>query len=45
MTTPGDVRLLGLLLAAERDRMQLDEAADVLESVPGYSSPFVTMPF
>ena len=45
MTTPGDVRLLGLLLAAERDRMPLDEAADVLESVPGYSSPFVTMPF
>lgn len=45
MTTPGDVRLLGLLLAAERDRMPLDEAAEVLESVPGYSSPFVTMPF
>lgn len=45
MTTPGDVRLLGMLLAAERDRMPLDEAAEVLEAVPGYSSPFVTMPF
>ena len=45
MTTPGDVRLLGMLLAAERDRMPLDEAAEVLEAVLGYSSPFVTMPF
>lgn len=45
MTTPGDVRLLGLLLSAERDRTPLDEAADVLAAVPGYSSPFVTMPF
>ena len=45
MTTPGDVRLLGMLLAAERDRMPLEEAAVVLEAVPGYSSPFVTMPF
>ncbi len=45
MTTPGDVRLLDMLLAAERDRMPLDEAAEVLEAVPGYSSPFVTMPF
>ena len=45
MTTPGDVRLLGMLLTAERDRMPLDEAADVLEAVPGYSSPFVSMPF
>ncbi len=45
MTTPGDVRLLGMLLAAERDRMPLDQAVAVLEAVPDYSSPFVTMPF
>ena len=45
MTTPGDVRLLGMLLVAERDRMPLDEAADVLEALPDYTSPFVTMPF
>lgn len=45
MTTPGDVRLLGLLLAAERDRLPLDEARQVLDELPDYSSPFVTMPF
>ena len=45
MTTPGDVRLLGLLLAAERDRLPLDEARQVLAEVEDYSSPFVTMPF
>jgi aryl-alcohol dehydrogenase-like predicted oxidoreductase len=45
MTTPGDVRLLGLLLAAERERVPLDEARQVLAELPDYSSPFVTMPF
>ena len=45
MTTPGDVRLLGMLLDAERDRTPLAEASDVLAAVPDYSSPFVTMPF
>ncbi len=45
MTTPGDVRLLGLLLAAERDRLPLDEARQVLDELPDYSSPFVNMPF
>ena len=45
MTTPGDVRLLGLLLAAERDRLPLDQARQVLDELPDYSSPFVTMPF
>ncbi len=45
MTTPGDVRLLDLLLAAERERLPLDEARQVLAELPNYSSPFVTMPF
>ncbi len=45
MTTPGDVRLLGLLLAAERERLPLDEAQQVLAELPDYSSPFITMPF
>ena len=45
MTTPGDVRLLGMLLAAERDRLPLDDACQVLDELPDYSSPFVTMPF
>ena len=45
MTTPGDVRLLGLVLAAERDRLPLDEARQVLAEIADYSSPFVTMPF
>ena len=45
MTTPGDVRLLGLLIAAERQRVALDEACHILAELPNYSSPFVTMPF
>ena len=45
LTTPGDVRLLDLLLTAERDRMPLDEADEVLASLPDYTSPFITMPF
>ena len=45
MTTPGDVRLLELLLAAERDRMPLTEATQVLAELRDYSSPFLTMPF
>lgn len=42
--TAGDVRLLGLQLRAEADRMPLDEAQALLEAVESYSSPFARMP-
>ena len=42
--TPGDVRLLGHVVRAERDRLPVDEAEAVLAGVEGYSSPFVAMP-
>jgi aryl-alcohol dehydrogenase-like predicted oxidoreductase len=42
--TAGDVRLLGMILTAERDRMPVEEAERVLGDVPEYSSPFVSMP-
>lgn len=45
LATAGDVRLLPLLLDAERDRMPLDRAAEVLATVPDYSSPFLAMPW
>ena len=45
MTTPGDVRLLELLLAADHDRMPLTEATQVSAELRDYSSPFLTMPF
>ena len=44
LATPGDVRLLPLVIRAERDRMSLTEAEEVLTAVEGYSSPFVAMP-
>ncbi|MEJ5943795.1 aldo/keto reductase [Pseudokineococcus basanitobsidens] len=43
--TPGDVRLLGMVVAAEADRMPVEEAERVLAGDPLYSSPFVSMPF
>ena len=43
--TAGDVRLLGLLLEAERNRMPVEEAERVLAGDPEYSSPFLSMPF
>ena len=44
LATPGDVRLLGAVIAAERDRMDLTDAEAVLAHVEGYASPFVAMP-
>ena len=44
MPTPGDVRLLGMVLAAEQDRMDATEAEAVLLADADYSSPFITMP-
>ena len=44
LATPGDVRLLGMVIDAERSRMAADEAAEVLGGEPVYSSPFIDMP-
>jgi aryl-alcohol dehydrogenase-like predicted oxidoreductase len=43
--TAGDVRLLGMLLEAERTRISPDEAERRLADDAAYSSPFVAMPF
>ena len=44
IATPGDVRLLAQVIAAEKDRMAPSEAEAVLATVEGYSSPFAAMP-
>jgi aryl-alcohol dehydrogenase-like predicted oxidoreductase len=44
LATPGDVRLLRHVVAAEQDRMPADEAEAFLTGDPAYSSPFVAMP-
>jgi aryl-alcohol dehydrogenase-like predicted oxidoreductase len=43
--TAGDVRLLGMLLNAERERVGVDEAERRLANDEEYSSPFISMPF
>lgn len=43
--TAGDVRLLGMLLEAERNRMPVEEAERILAGDPEYASPFLAMPF
>jgi len=45
--TAGDVRLLGLLIQAERDRAELsvEEAEASLAAAPDYTSPFLSMPW
>jgi aryl-alcohol dehydrogenase-like predicted oxidoreductase len=45
LATPGDIGLLRHVLAAEADRMDVAEAAQVLASAPDFSSPFLSMPF
>ena len=47
IATPGDVRLLPLVVEAERrlSRTSLADAEEVLAGAAGYSSPFVNMPF
>jgi len=45
LATAGDVRLLGMTIAAERDRMDAEPAAEVLLADPDYSSPFIEIPF
>ncbi|MET3805486.1 aryl-alcohol dehydrogenase-like predicted oxidoreductase [Nakamurella sp. UYEF19] len=43
--TAGDVRLLGDIVAAEQNRMDVAEAEAALLDDPEYSSPFANMPF
>ena len=47
IATPGDVRLLPLVIRAETERHELDRsrAAAALRDEPAYSSPFIDMPF
>jgi hypothetical protein len=47
IATPGDVRLLPLVVEAERRRAGTSpaEAAEVLARADHYSSPFIDMPF
>ena len=41
----GDVGLIGAMIEAERGRMPLTEAEEVLSQAPDYSSPFILIPF
>jgi aryl-alcohol dehydrogenase-like predicted oxidoreductase len=43
--TAGDVRLLGMLLRAERERISPERAEQVLARDDEYASPFLSMPF
>jgi len=45
LATAGDVRLLGTLIRAERDRIAPAEAEERLAQDGAYASPFVSMPF
>ena len=45
IATPGDVRLLKHVIAAEKERMEIADAEALLATDPAYSSPFVAMPF
>ncbi len=41
----GDVNLVPKVIEAERNRMPLERAEEVLQRAPDYTSPFVSMPF
>jgi aryl-alcohol dehydrogenase-like predicted oxidoreductase len=41
----GDVDLIQTMIEAERRRMPLEEAEETLSRAPGYSSPFISIPF
>jgi aryl-alcohol dehydrogenase-like predicted oxidoreductase len=45
LATAGDVRLLGMILRAERERMSLDDAATALQTDADAASPFLRMPW
>lgn len=44
IATAGDTRLLSAIVAAEADRMPVEEAEALLGQDPAYSSPFITIP-
>ncbi len=41
----GDVGLIGTMIDAEKRRMPLERAEELLSLAPDYSSPFISMPF
>ncbi len=41
----GDVGLIGTMIEAEKRRMPLERAEEILSQAPTYSSPFISMPF
>jgi aryl-alcohol dehydrogenase-like predicted oxidoreductase len=41
----GDVGLIGSMIEAEKRRMPLEDAEEVLSRDPAYASPFISMPF
>jgi aryl-alcohol dehydrogenase-like predicted oxidoreductase len=41
----GDIGLIGTMIEAEKRRMPLEEAEEVLSQAPDYSSPFISVPF
>lgn len=41
----GDVGLIPSMIEAERNRMPLDRAEEVLSRAPDYTSPFISVPF
>jgi aryl-alcohol dehydrogenase-like predicted oxidoreductase len=43
--TAGDVGLLGMLLEAERNRVSIAQAEELLAEDEAYASPFISMPF
>jgi aryl-alcohol dehydrogenase-like predicted oxidoreductase len=45
IATAGDVRLLGMIVEAERAGMPLAEAEEILARAGDYSSPFISIPF
>jgi hypothetical protein len=45
LATAGDVRLLGMIIAAERDRLDTTAAEEGLRDDAEYASPFLAMPF
>ena len=45
IATVGDVGLVGTMIEAEKRRMPPEEAEEVLSRAPGYSSPFISVPF
>ena len=41
----GDIGLIGTMIEAEKRRLSLGEAEELLSRAPDYSSPFISIPF